>query len=140
MEILFWGALGLVAYTYVGFPLLLAVRARLRPRPWREADVTPPVSLVVCAHNEAAAIGAKLENALALDWPRERLQVLVEELTTVGCELKDYQMGLVDYVGRHQGRDVYLCWRLGEARVNYWHELHTGFAGRQPVSILDERE
>jgi cellulose synthase/poly-beta-1,6-N-acetylglucosamine synthase-like glycosyltransferase len=77
MEVLFWGALALVAYTYVGFPLLLAVRARLRPRPWREADVTPSVSLVVCAHNEAAAIGAKLENTLALDWPRERLQVLV---------------------------------------------------------------
>ena len=77
MEILFWSSLALVAYTYVGFPLLLAVRARLRPRPWREADATPRASLVVCAHNEAATIGAKLENALALDWPRERLQILV---------------------------------------------------------------
>lgn len=77
MEMLFWGSLALVAYTYLGFPLLLAARARLRPRPWREADVTPRASLVVCAHNEAATIGAKLENTLALDWPTGRLQVLV---------------------------------------------------------------
>jgi cellulose synthase/poly-beta-1,6-N-acetylglucosamine synthase-like glycosyltransferase len=77
MELLFWGSLAFVAYTYAGFPLLLAVRARLRPRPWREADATPSVSLVVCAHDEAATIGAKLENALALDWPADRLQVLV---------------------------------------------------------------
>ena len=77
MELVFWASLALVAYTYVGFPLLLALRARLRPRPWLEADTTPRASLVVCAHNEAASIAAKLENALALDWPSERLQVLV---------------------------------------------------------------
>jgi hypothetical protein len=68
----------------------------------------------------------------------ERLQDLVDELSGVGCELKDYQMGLVDFIGRHQGRDVYLCWKLGEAAIAYWHELQTGFAGRQPVSSLQE--
>ena len=47
-------------------------------------------------------------------------------------------MGLVDFIGRHQGRDVYLCWKLGEAAIAYWHELQTGFAGRQPVSSLQE--
>ena len=77
MEAVFWGSLALVAYTYAGFPLFLALRSRLRPRPWLEADATPRASLVVCAHNEAATIAAKLENALALDWPQEKLQVLV---------------------------------------------------------------
>jgi cellulose synthase/poly-beta-1,6-N-acetylglucosamine synthase-like glycosyltransferase len=77
MELVFWVSLALVAYAYAGFPLLLGIRALLLPRPWREADATPRASLVVCAHNEAASIGAKLENVLALDWPPERLEILV---------------------------------------------------------------
>ena len=75
-----------------------------------------------------------------LELKLDRLQALVEELGEVGCELKDYQMGLVDFIGRHKGRDVYLCWKLGESKVNYWHELQTGFNGRQPVNTLDEKE
>ena len=70
----------------------------------------------------------------------DRLQGFVDELTSIGVELKDYQTGLVDFIGRHQGRDVYLCWKLGEESITHWHELHTGFAGRLPVSQLDERE
>ena len=70
----------------------------------------------------------------------DRLQSFVDELTSIGVELKDYQTGLVDFIGRHQGRDVYLCWKLGEESITHWHELHTGFAGRLPVSQLDERE
>ena len=41
--------------------------------------------------------------------------------------------GLVDFIGRHEGRDVYLCWKLGEERITHWHELNAGFAGRKPV-------
>jgi hypothetical protein len=83
-----------------------------------------------------AATAAERQLADALD----RLQSLVDELTEVGCELKDYESGLVDFVGRHQGRDIYLCWKLGEPRVTHWHELTSGYAGRQPISVLDERE
>src|SRR3954465_9233061 len=105
---------------------------------------------IVAAHNAATQLQSKLESnapkdakdsAAAereLETKLERLQVLVDELTEVGVELKDYSMGLVDFVGRHQGRDVYLCWKLGEAKIGYWHELHTGFAGRQPVATLQE--
>jgi len=69
----------------------------------------------------------------------DRLQSLVDELTDIGCEIKDYQMGLIDFVARHEGRDIYLCWKLGEEKITHWHELHTGFAGRQPVSMLEEQ-
>jgi hypothetical protein len=69
-----------------------------------------------------------------------RLEDYVEELTEVGAELKDYQMGLIDFIGRHQGHDVCLCWKLGEERIAYWHELDAGFAGRQPVASLKEKE
>ena len=74
-----------------------------------------------------------------LDAAIDRLEELVDELNDVGVELKDYQSGLVDFVARHDGRDVYLCWKLGEERITHWHELNAGFAGRKPVSTLRER-
>ena len=86
------------------------------------------------AARELAAAQTDLDRAVA------RLDELVDELNDVGVELKDYQTGLVDFVGRHDGRDVYLCWKLGEERITHWHELNAGFAGRKPVSLLRERE
>ena len=74
-----------------------------------------------------------------LDLLVDRLAELVEELGDVGVELKDYESGLVDFVGRHEGRDVYLCWKLGEERITHWHEMSAGFAGRKPVSLLHEK-
>jgi hypothetical protein len=73
-----------------------------------------------------------------LDDAVNHLEDYVDELTDVGCELKDYQIGLIDFVGRHQRRDVYLCWKLGEERIGHWHEINAGYAGRQPVSTLKE--
>ena len=72
-----------------------------------------------------------------LDRAMDRLHELVDELSEVGAEVKDYQIGLIDFVSRHQGRDIYLCWKLGEDTITHWHELRAGFAGRQPVSMLD---
>jgi hypothetical protein len=83
---------------------------------------------------ELAVVQTELDRSVA------RLEELVDELTEVGVELKDYESGLVDFVGRHDGRDVYLCWKLGEERITHWHELNAGFAGRKPVSLLRERE
>lgn len=73
----FWASATIVGYTYVGFPLLVLARGRLRPAPYRSADITPTVTLLVAAHNEAGAIGSKLENALALDYPADRLEIVV---------------------------------------------------------------
>lgn len=78
----------------------------------------------------------QLEAQKSADSSHDRLQELVSELTDIGCEIKDYQTGLIDFVARHEDRDIYLCWKLGEEKIMYWHELHTGFAGRQPVSLL----
>lgn len=59
------------------------------------------------------------------------LRAQVEELVSYGCELKDPDTGLIDFLSLRDGREVYLCWRLGEERIDYWHHLHTGFPGRQ---------
>ena len=77
VKILFWASLALLAWTHVLYPLFAAVWARLRPRPVHEGDALPRVALVIAAHNEEDVIAAKLENALALDYPRELLQIVV---------------------------------------------------------------
>lgn len=56
-----------------------------------------------------------------------------QELTDIGCVVKDFDTGLIDFPALHHGRRVWLCWKLGEARVAHWHELHEGYAGRQAV-------
>lgn len=70
-------SVGLIVYTYAGYPLLLMVLARLRPRPIHLAPHTPTVTLLIAAYNEAAIIAQKLDNSLALDYPADRLQILV---------------------------------------------------------------
>jgi cellulose synthase/poly-beta-1,6-N-acetylglucosamine synthase-like glycosyltransferase len=82
LKLAFWGSAGLVVYTQLGYPLLLVGLDRLR-RP-HEADVLPggdgdlpDVSLVVAAYNERPVIADKVRNALSLDYPREKLEVLV---------------------------------------------------------------
>lgn len=63
----------------------------------------------------------------------DHLSDLKEELDKVGCDLKDYQIGLVDFPGLLEGREVCLCWKLGEEKVTHWHELDAGYPGRQPI-------
>ena len=63
----------------------------------------------------------------------DKLRDLAAELTSVGCELKDWRRGLVDFPARHDGRDVYFCWRLGEDTVSFWHDVDSGFQGRRPI-------
>ncbi|MCI0395010.1 MAG: glycosyltransferase family 2 protein [Chloroflexi bacterium] len=74
---LFWTAIATLLYTYLLFPLLVFLRGWLFPRPARLAPLTPQVSVIIAAHNEAPAIGAKVENMLALDYPPAQLEIIV---------------------------------------------------------------
>lgn len=58
---------------------------------------------------------------------------IIERVKTMGIEVKDLDIGLIDFPSQRDGRPVYLCWKLGEERVSWWHELHTGYAFRQPL-------
>ncbi len=64
----------------------------------------------------------------------DRLNALIEELNDVGVQLKDPRTGLIDFPALHDGRIVLLCWKLDEDTLGYWHELETGFGGRQPLT------
>ncbi len=77
LEVLLWVSLALILWTHVGYPLLAAGLARVARRPVRAGDALPKVALVITAHNEADVIAEKLENALALDYPRELLRIVV---------------------------------------------------------------
>ena len=57
----------------------------------------------------------------------------LEKLERIGCLLKDLEQGLVDFYCKFEGRDVFLCWKLGEYKIKAWHEIDEGFAGRQQV-------
>jgi cellulose synthase/poly-beta-1,6-N-acetylglucosamine synthase-like glycosyltransferase len=77
MALLFWGCVAYVLYAYAGFPLLTILRGRLRPRPYRHAEIEPSVSLLVAAYNEVGVIEDRIRNALELDYPPERLEIVV---------------------------------------------------------------
>ena len=62
-----------------------------------------------------------------------RLNQLVHRVQATGAVLKDLDLGLIDFPALRDGREVYLCWKFGEDRIRYWHDLDSGFAGRQPL-------
>ena len=66
-----------------------------------------------------------------------QVNALIEKVQEMGCELKDPDNGLVDFRAEREGREVYLCWKLGEEHVSHWHELDLGFAGRQPLETIE---
>jgi cellulose synthase/poly-beta-1,6-N-acetylglucosamine synthase-like glycosyltransferase len=74
---IFWLAASLLAATYIGMPALTILRGRFLRRPYVLADITPPVSVIIAAHNEVAVIGDRIENLLALDYPRNCLEIVI---------------------------------------------------------------
>ena len=64
----------------------------------------------------------------------------IEQLADEGCLVKDIALGLVDFHAEREGRDVFLCWKLGEKSITHWHELDGGFEARQPLSTKTSRK
>ena len=62
----------------------------------------------------------------------------IREIESWGCQVKDLDIGLVDFPARRGREQVLLCWRLGESRIAFWHGLEEGFAGRKPLEDLLE--
>ena len=65
----------------------------------------------------------------------DAIQEKIERITRLGVEVKDIDRGLVDFPSLRDGRVVYLCWLVSEPTVSYWHDIETGFIGRQPLDI-----
>ncbi len=75
MEIVFWIAIGLLAFTYLGYPLVMAALARLHVQPVQASTRTPAIDVLLIVHDAAELVAAKLANLLALDYPGDRLRI-----------------------------------------------------------------
>jgi hypothetical protein len=58
---------------------------------------------------------------------------LVEKVGAFGCEVKDLNLGLLDFRAMRDGAEIYLCWKAGETKIEWWHELTSGFSSRKPL-------
>ena len=86
-------------------------------------------------HNHSEEIA---EMARSIQIATKQASDLVSQITAMGIQVKDIEMGLVDFPTIHDGRRVLLCWKLGETAVDYWHEVNTGYGSRQPIQDRDE--
>lgn len=88
----------------------------------------------------ASGVRSDLPDPRATALEREVLAIAREieqfesELASLGIQLKDRRIGLIDFPSELDGRRVLLCWRLGEPSVQFWHDEDAGYAGRQPLS------
>jgi hypothetical protein len=69
----------------------------------------------------------------ARDEAAARLRSAIEQVQELGCVVKDLDMGLVDFPTTFRGQEVYLCWKLGEREIEFWHGVDEGFRGRKPI-------
>ncbi|MFQ5926948.1 MAG: DUF2203 domain-containing protein [Terriglobia bacterium] len=74
------------------------------------------------------------EKRFARDALVEKIRDTVTRIEQHGCLVKDLDVGLVDFPTLRDNETVYLCWKLGEERIGYWHRIHEGFAGRKPLA------
>jgi len=105
-EVVLWVAVAAIAYTYVGYSFVMALLARFRPQPVHRADIEPTVTVVIAAYNEERGLADKLDNVLDLDYPTDRLQILVgSDASTDGTDtvVQSYRKRGVELV-RVEGR------------------------------------
>ncbi len=101
-------------------------------RRWQEAivELDPLVSGVRADLPDPRAVALERE----IQGIAREIDQFQAELESLGIQLKDRRIGLIDFPSEMDGRRVLLCWRLGEASVQFWHDENTGYAGRQPLS------
>jgi len=86
-------------------------------------------------HNALAATEEQQRAALKeeIREAADRIRACLDELQALGIEMKDYEEGLVDFPSELEGRPILLCWKHGEEKLGYWHEVDAGAKGRKPV-------
>jgi len=100
-------------------------------------EILPEIERIVFCIGEIKKSSEGLSDEAELADAMARLQEEIQKLEDLGCVLKDLTIGLVDFPAVRLGVRVWLCWKLGERKVSFWHGLHEGFANRRPVSEDD---
>ena len=77
--------------------------------------------------------GTVLEQRCQKEAAIQQLREAIDSVQKIGCLIKDLDTGLIDFPATLDNHEVYLCWKLGEPRIDYWHNVDDGFSGRQPI-------
>ena len=113
-------------------PLLKSTFETVRPWVQRAQDITRELDALGDKHDALTETLREEREGLV-----QRIRRALQPLQEMGLEIKGAD-GLVDFRAQLEGRTVCLCWRFGEARVQHWHELDAGFAGRRRIHNPDE--
>jgi hypothetical protein len=110
---------------------------RLSDARQRHQDADREISVI---HQRITAAGGMIPpRAQLMEWKQQKesaarsLKETVEAIQETGCQLKDLDIGLVDFPTLYRGKEVYLCWKLGERDIGYWHAVEDGYRGRRPI-------
>jgi len=121
---------------------------RLLPtlRPWLEearaekqridafkSELTQAVSRIMVLGGTFPPFAELLQKRSEHDKAANRLVEIIKRIQETGCVVKDLDQGLVDFPSLLEGEEIYLCWKLDEAHVDFWHSIDEGFAGRKPL-------
>ena len=97
---------------------------------WRDHVARYEV-MAASSRSDAGETAAQVALRTEVDRIARLIGGYLSELEQVGCTFKGLDDGLVDFLSVRDGRDIFLCWKLGEAEITHWHELDAGYAGRQ---------
>ena len=107
---------------------------KLLARVVREREALLDLRLEIDRAREKAELGGGSPSGPAYLKHMIAFSEAVQEIEFLGVHVKDFRSGLVDFPYERDGRIIYLCWRLDEDEIGWWHETDSGFAGRQPLT------
>lgn len=98
-----------------------------------QEEIAAQVRRVFAAGGMFVDIAAAQKRKIALEALVHRAKDALQEIDAIGVQVKDLEVGLLDFPCLLEGETVLLCWKKGESRIDFWHRVEDGFAGRQPI-------
>ncbi|HEV2198430.1 MAG TPA: DUF2203 domain-containing protein [Bryobacteraceae bacterium] len=98
-----------------------------------EGDLNRATQRIRMAGGSRVSPGPFLALRARKDAASTALNAAIERVSELGAQIKDLDIGLIDFPTRYHGREVSLCWKLGEERIAFWHGVDEGFRGRKPI-------
>lgn len=118
-------------------PLLIEAMESRRKMAELEANILSLTERIMRMGGISVSYEKAAETRLERDRAAGVLQAALERIHSTGCLVKDLDIGLLDFPARLNNQDVFLCWRLGEDRIRFYHSQEDGFAGRKPIDPRD---
>jgi len=98
-----------------------------------KAELAQVASRIMVLGGTSPPLADLLRKKTDHDEAAERLVEVIHRIQETGVLVKDIEQGLVDFPSLLEGEEIYLCWKLGENRIAFWHGIDEGFAGRKPI-------